>query len=67
MKSLGVGALAFALAAWLDLSLLGMLLVYSLASTAAFLFYLACAWRAARAAAHAHHVRPAPAEETAGL
>lgn len=43
--------LAFALGAALALPLMATLLVYSLASTATFLFYLACAWRAARAAA----------------
>jgi O-antigen/teichoic acid export membrane protein len=50
-----LGALAllgsFALGAALDLPLNGTLLAYSLGSTAAFLFYLASAWRAARAAA----------------
>lgn len=42
---------SFALGAWLDLSLAGTLLLYSLGTTAAFLFYLACAWRAAKTAA----------------
>jgi O-antigen/teichoic acid export membrane protein len=50
-----LGALAlfasFGLGAVLDLSLNGTLLLYSLGSTASFLFYLLCAWRAARAAA----------------
>jgi O-antigen/teichoic acid export membrane protein len=42
---------SFALGAWLDFSLTGTLLLYSLGTTAAFLFYLACAWRAAKTAA----------------
>jgi O-antigen/teichoic acid export membrane protein len=59
---------AFALGALLDLPLMGTLLVYSLASTATFLFYLACAWRAARAAALGglRSTAPEPVEETAG-
>lgn len=58
---LGAAALlaSFALGAVLDLPLTGTLLLYSLGSTAAFLFYLACAWRAARAAA-AGQLRPLP-------
>jgi O-antigen/teichoic acid export membrane protein len=52
---LGAAALlsSFALGAALALPLEGTLLLYSLSSTAAFLFYLGCAWRAARAAAAA--------------
>jgi O-antigen/teichoic acid export membrane protein len=49
-----LGALAllasFALSALLDLTLLATLLLYSLSSSAAFLFYLLCAWRAVQAA-----------------
>ena len=65
-----LGALAllasFALGALLELPLGGTLLLYSLGSTASFLFYLACAWRAARTAAlmPASHPEPAPAETT---
>lgn len=59
--------LAFALAAWQGLPLWGMLLAYSLLSCAAFLYYLAAAWRAAQAAGRGHRPVPAPAEETAGL
>jgi O-antigen/teichoic acid export membrane protein len=39
---------SFGLGAWLELDLLGTLFLYSLASTAAFLFYFGCAWHAAR-------------------
>lgn len=42
--------LSFALSALLDLTLLATLLLYSLSSSAAFLFHLLCAWRAAQAA-----------------
>ena len=57
---------SFALGAWLGLALPGTLLLYSLGSTAAFLFYLACAWRAARAAAVAGRPpRPVPEQPAA--
>lgn len=59
--------LAFALAAWLDLSLLQMLLVYSLGSTATFLYYLACSFSAARAAARGHRAQPVPAEQASSV
>jgi O-antigen/teichoic acid export membrane protein len=39
---------SFGLGAWLELGLLETLFLYSLASTAAFLFYFGCAWHAAR-------------------
>lgn len=51
---------SFALGALWGLTLLGTLLLYSLGSTLAFLFYWACAWRAARAAARAAPAQPAP-------
>jgi O-antigen/teichoic acid export membrane protein len=54
---------SFALGAWLELDLLGTLLLYSLASTAAFLFYFGCAWHAARRVARAGTGR-APEQRT---
>lgn len=54
---------SFALSAWLDLPLLTTTLLYSMGSTAAFLFYFAAAWHTARHAA----LRPlAVAEPPAG-
>ena len=46
----GLG-LSFALGAWLDLPLLGTTLLYSIGSTAAFVFYFGAAWHTARRAA----------------
>lgn len=60
-----LGALAmfasFGLGALLDLTLTRTLLLYSLGSTAAFLFHLGCAWHAARAAATSAPAQPEPA------
>lgn len=50
LNAAALGA-SFALGALLDLPLLGTTLLYSLGSTAAFLFYLGAAWLAARRAA----------------
>lgn len=65
-----LGALAlvasFAAAALLDLPLAGALLLYSLGTAAAFLFYLACVWRAAKAAARQPQGVPEPAGTEAG-
>jgi O-antigen/teichoic acid export membrane protein len=51
---------AFALAAWLELPLLPAVLLYSAASTLAFLFYLGAAWHVARQAAGGAAARPVP-------
>lgn len=51
---------SFALGGLLELPLTGTLFLYSLGSTASFLFYLACAWRAARAAATTPATSPEP-------
>ena len=61
----GALLLSFALGAWLELGLLATLLLYSLLSTAAFLFYFGCAWHAAKRVAKAGTASAAERTETA--
>jgi O-antigen/teichoic acid export membrane protein len=58
-------ALSFALGAWLDLPLLATILLYSIGSTAAFLFYFGATWYTAWRAAASQPAAVAPGSPAA--